>query len=368
MNAYDSGAMAGLLKDKGYELTEKAEEADFILLNTCSVREHAEQRAYGRIGHLKELKRRKPSLILGVSGCLAQRKGIDLLKTFPYLDLVLGTHNLYRLTSLLEEIEKERRSVVDVSIRPGVPGLKTKPWRESRLSAFVPVMRGCDNFCSYCIVPYVRGRQRSRPGEDIIREIETLAEAGYEEVTLLGQKISAYGKDLEEEIDFADLLEEIQRNSGGIERIRFTTSHPREMSGKLIKTVKNLDKLLKHIHLPLQAGANSVLQRMNRGYTREFYEEVVGLIRQEMPECTLTTDIIVGFPGESEEDFCQTLDLVEKIKFDAFFAFKYSSRPGTRASRFPESALEEVKKERLKRLMDLQKEIARSRREKCCEV
>ncbi len=357
MNQYDTEVMAGFLRKEGHELSGDAEDSDFILLNTCSVREHAEQRAYARMDQLKELKKRNPSLILGISGCLAQKEGIGLLKRFPSLDLVLGTDKVSNLAPLLKKVSEERKRLVDTNVAPRMNDRKVMPLRQNGSPAFLPVMRGCDSACSYCVVPSLRGRQRSRPKQDIIAEIGGLAREGYEEVTLLGQKVSAYGKDLEEEIDFADLLEEVQENSGTIKRIKFITSHPREMSRKLVRTVKNLDKLVKHIHLPLQAGANSVLARMNRGYTREFYQEVVALIRKEMPRCTLTTDIIVGFPGEREEDFCQTLEMVEEIKFAAFFSFKYSPRPGTRACRFPDAVGEETKKERLKRLIEWQRKI-----------
>jgi len=365
MNEYDSEIMAGLLNNSGYHLTDNLEEAKIIILNTCYVREKVKHRIYSRLGELKKLKGKKPDLILGLSGCLVQREPEEVLHRAPYLDFILGTSNFYQLPEVLEEISgndnrekqvKKRctrvvRAEENRAIPEGLPIL-----RKSKFSAFVSIMRGCNNFCSYCNVPYVRGRERSRLPNYIIKEVEELSCQGCREITLLGQNVNSYGKDLNEDQDFADLLIQVNRVKG-IRRIRFTTSHPKDLSDKLIDQMARLDKVCEHLHLPVQSGSNKILSRMKRGYTREHYQNLVDKLRQAIPETTLTTDIIVGFPGEEEEDFRNTLELVETVGFDGAFTFCYSPLRGTEAAQSEERIPAEISGERLRRLIELQQAI-----------
>jgi len=293
-------------------------------------------------------------LILGVCGCLAQREPEEILHRAPYVDFVLGTFNFHNLPLVLKDLSKGRRRVMRINeetIPEGLPRL-----RRGKVSAYVPVMRGCNNFCSYCNVPYVRGREKSRLPGEILKEIKELSHQGYKEVTLLGQNVNSYGKNLKIGMDFADLLSEVNQIEG-IKRIRFTTSHPRDISDKLIERMRNSEKVCEHLHLPFQAGSNKILIRMNRGYTKEGYENLVNRIQQSIPGINLTTDIIVGFPGESEDDFRQTLDLVKEVQFDGAFTFCYSRLRGTAAAVFENQVPDEIKKERLNRLIQLQREI-----------
>jgi len=359
MNEYDSEVMAGLLTKDHYQLTSKPEEADLIILNTCYVREKVKQKIYSKLGEIKKLKEKNPHLILGVCGCVAQRRPEEVLQQAPYVDFILGTFNFYRLPLVVRRVRESGERIVDVEERETIPE-KLPKLRKNRFSAYVPIMRGCDNFCTYCNVPYVRGRERSRLPEDILREVEELSCQGYKEVTLLGQNVNSYGKGLEDRLDFADLLTRINCIEG-IERIRFTTSHPKDITDKLIQRMRDLDKVCEHLHLPVQAGSNKVLKRMRRGYTKERYLELVDKIRKTIPQISLTTDIIVGFPGESEQDFQETLDLVRKVEFDGAFTFCYSRIKGTEAAEFEDQLPEEVKKERLRRLIQLQREILEKR-------
>jgi len=359
MNEYDSEVMAGLLTKDHYQLTSKPEEADLIILNTCYVREKVKQKIYSKLGEIKKLKEKNPHLILGVCGCVAQRKPKEVLQQAPYVDFILGTFNFYRLPLVVRRVRESGERIVDVEERETIPE-KLPKLRKNRFSAYVPIMRGCDNFCTYCNVPYVRGRERSRLPEDILREVEELSCQGYKEVTLLGQNVNSYGKGLENRLDFADLLTRINCIEG-IERIRFTTSHPKDITDKLIQRMRDLDKVCEHLHLPVQAGSNKVLKRMRRGYTKERYLELVDKIRKAIPQISLTTDIIVGFPGESEQDFQETLDLVRKVEFDGAFTFCYSRIKGTEAAEFEDQLPEEVKKERLRRLIQLQRQILEKR-------
>ena len=359
MNEYDSEVMAGLLTKDHYQLTSKPEEADLIILNTCYVREKVKQKIYSKLGEIKKLKEKNPHLILGVCGCVAQRRPEEILQQAPYVDFILGTFNFYRLPLVVRRVRESGERIVDVEERETIPE-KLPKLRKNRFSAYVPIMRGCDNFCTYCNVPYVRGRERSRLPEDILREVEELSCQGYKEVTLLGQNVNSYGKGLEDRLDFADLLTRINCIEG-IERIRFTTSHPKDITDKLIQRMRDLDKVCEHLHLPVQAGSNKVLKRMRRGYTKERYLELVDKIRKTIPQISLTTDIIVGFPGESEQDFQETLDLVRRVEFDGAFTFCYSRIKGTEAAEFEDQLPEEVKKERLRRLIQLQREILEKR-------
>ncbi|HAG06967.1 MAG TPA: tRNA (N6-isopentenyl adenosine(37)-C2)-methylthiotransferase MiaB [Peptococcaceae bacterium] len=359
MNDYDSELMAGLLEETGYEKVDRPEKADVIVVNTCCVRETAERKVWGLLGTLKRLKRRKPDLVIAVTGCLPQQNGAaeDIRRRFPHVDLVIGTHNRHELPRLVEEVRAAREPLCAVWREAGevIEGLPVR--RESKLSAWVPIMFGCDNFCTYCVVPYVRGRERSRRPEDIIREVETLVAQGYREVTLLGQNVNSYGRGLDPPTDFATLLERLDRVEG-LWRIRYTTSHPRDFTQRLIDVIANSEKVCEHFHLPVQAGSNRILRRMHRGYTREDYLRLVDGIRAAVPEASITTDIMVGFPGETEEDFQDTLELVRQVQFDQAFTFVYNPRKGTPAARMPDQVPAEVKSRRIQELIAVQKEIS----------
>lgn len=362
MNENDSEKVYLLLKGD-YQLTEDPLEADLILINTCSVREKPEHKLYSEIGRFKELKKKKPGLVIGAMGCVAQQEGERLLQRFPYLDLVLGTQGFYRIKEALEEIEKNGKPVVYTELKEDfkIPLVlseedlpKEKP---KRVRAYINIMQGCDNFCTYCIVPYVRGREISRSPEEILKEAEELVKKeGVREITLLGQNVNSYGLKEKGYPDFADLLEMLSQIEG-LWRIRFTTSHPKDLSEKLMKVIAENPKVCKHIHLPLQAGSNKILKRMNRKYTREEYLAKVEKLRSLCPEIAITSDIIVGFPGETEEDFLDTLDMLEKVRFHEIFSFKYSDRPFAVASKFAEKVPEEVKEKRLKRVHEVQGRI-----------
>ncbi len=359
MNERDTETIAGMCEEMGYTNVDSVEDSDLIIINTCCVRESAENRTLGHIGNLKRLKDKNPDLVIAVCGCMVQQEQAaeTLLKRAPHLDILFGTHNLHQLPKLVAHVKETGKSVIDVWQSEGeiVEHLPTR--REGKLKAFVTIMYGCNNFCTYCIVPYVRGRERSRKTEDIVAEVTRLAEAGFLEVTLLGQNVNSYGKDLPGEVDFADLLLAVN-DVPGIERIRFTTSHPRDLSDKMILAVAQGSKICEHFHLPVQAGSNRILTKMNRGYTREYYLERAAKVRELAPGAAISTDLIVGFPGEREEDFADTLDLVQKVEFDAAYTFLYSPRSGTPAAEMQEQLSAEVKKDRLRRLMDLQNEIS----------
>lgn len=364
MNDHDSEVIRGLLLSLGYAETEEVEEADLILYNTCCVRENPERKVYGHMAGYKRLKEAKPHLLIGICGCMTQQKEErqNILRELPHVDLIFGTHNIHRLPELLARAEGGERVVEVWDEAPyeeeGQDFRENLPVERShRLKAFVNIIYGCTNFCTYCIVPYVRGKEHSRLPESILTEVEGLVEAGYKEVTLLGQNVNAYGKDLSIDTSFSQLLTELNAIEG-LARIRFTTSHPRDLGPDLIDALAGLDKVCEHLHLPVQAGSSRVLRRMNRGYTREQYLDLVQKVRQAVPELALTTDIIVGFPGETEGDFQETLSLVEEVRFDSAFTFIYSPREGTPAARFADQVPEEVKKERIYRLIELQNKIS----------
>ena len=354
MNEYDSEVIAGILQEEGYELTSELKKADIVLVNTCYVREKVKQKVFSFLGELKKIKKEKPSLILGVGGCLSQKDPEEIKKRAPFVDIIWGTSNFHRLPEFLKIVKKEKKSVVNVE-EEDLPHLLPAK-RKRKFSVFVPVMRGCNNFCSYCNVPYVRGREKSRPPDVILKEIKDAVSEGCREVVLLGQNVNSYGKDLEGKIDFADLLSEVNRVEG-LCRIRFTTSHPKDLSEKLILQMAYLDKVCEHLHLPLQAGSNKILKLMRRCYTREDYLKLVEKVRLFIPDIALTTDIIVGFPGETEKDFEDTLWMLEKVRFDGAFTFAYSPIPGTRAAGFENQVPLEVKKKRLRRLIQFQQKI-----------
>ncbi len=351
MNEHDSEVMAGLLEERFYIPTKDIKEADFILLNTCCIREKAESKVLSMLGSLKKLKAKKPSLIVGVCGCMIQQKNIvpKILHACPFVNLMFGTNNMAQLPDYLERIEKYGQPVYEIVDEDSSADLKLPASREYPFKAFVNIMYGCNNFCTYCIVPYVRGRERSRKKEDIIAEVKELVADGAIEVMLLGQNVDSYGNDFEDPVSFADLLKEID-DIPGIERIRFMTSHPKDFSLELIDVIKNSKHICHSLHLPVQSGSNEVLKRMNRKYTRERYLEIVHAMREAIPDVALTTDIIVGFPGETEEQFQETVDLVETVGFDNAFSFIYSKRPGTAAEKFEDQIPLEIKKERLQRL------------------
>jgi len=360
MNVYDSERIAQILAAWNYRQVDDPARADLILINTCSVREKPEQKVYSALGRFRSLKKKNPKLIIGVGGCLAQQEGQKLLERVPFLDFVLGTKELPRVQEILDDLERSgsRRCAVNLNGRiDPYRGLPLSPV-PGRATSFVSIMQGCDNFCSFCIVPFVRGREVSRPIKDLLEEIGVLISQGVKEVILLGQNVNSYGKQTPGEPTFVELLERVGKIPE-IERIRFTTSHPKDLSQGLLDAFGRLTKLCEHIHLPLQSGSNRVLQRMNRGYTREEYEEKVLNLRRTCPEISITTDIIVGFPGEEEKDHRETLEVIERIQFDDLFSFRYSDRPHTRASFFPGKVEEEVKQHRLSQVQSAQKEITR---------
>ena len=356
MNALDSERIGDMLLAAGWEHAEKEAEADLVLFNTCCVRDSAEKRAIGRLTLLKPWKKQNPNRLLVLCGCIAQKDGADLLEKFPFLDIVIGTRDYPSLPALLERVaQTSERLAVTEHIDSQIPDIYI-PRANKSLSAFVTVMYGCDNYCSYCIVPHVRGREVSREKKSIINEIRALAKSGVKETTLLGQNVNSY-KDAESGADFADLLSGVNDISG-IERIRFTTSHPKDVSPKLICAMANLEHVCEHFHLPAQSGADAVLNRMNRKYTRDDYLNLAARIRAEIPNVVLTTDLLVGFPGETNADFQETLKLCREVRWDAAFTFIYSVRPGTAAAEYSDNVPLEVKKERVAELIHLQEKIS----------
>ena len=351
MNVHDSEQMAALLSDSGYKLTGNIKLADLILLNTCSIREKAEHKVYSKLGRISKLKEQNPELIIGVGGCLAQQLGTKFHKKVGHLDFVFGTHNIHRLPQLVATIRKKRGKITEVDFHKSLNSIGVfAPPQSGAISAFVTIMQGCNNFCAYCVVPYLRGPEMSRPPEDIIEEIKKLADCGIREVTLLGQNVNSYGKTLGNGLNFASLIKKIGKIFG-IKRIRFTTSHPRDLSDELINCFAEEEKLCEHIHLPVQSGSNRILALMNRGYTVEEYMQKVDHLRKIRPLISITSDIIVGFPGETQNDYQETIDMMEKIRFDSIFSFKYSERKGTAAQKL-EGKVEEC--EKLRRLEQLQ--------------
>lgn len=358
MNERDSETIAGIFQARGMQLA-KLEEADIIMINTCTVRDKAEQKAYGLLGRLRKLKEANPELVLGICGCMPQQQAVaKKIKTrFPFVDIIIGTHNLRELATYLDQVLQERKQVLAIWEKRAEEELEAPAVRQGRFKAFVNINYGCNNFCTYCIVPHVRGREKSRQPQVIQAEIDGLAREGYKEITLLGQNVNSYGKDLPQAPDFAGLLHQIHAVAG-IERIRFMTSHPRDVTPRLIDTLARLPKVCNHIHLPLQAGSDHILRRMNRGYNTEHYLGLVEALRQTIPGLALTTDLIVGFPGETEEDFAATLHLVEQVRFDSAFTFIYSPRPGTPAASMENQVPAAVKRERLQQLIELQNGIS----------
>ena len=355
MNVADSERMAGLLKQIGYSLTEDLAAADLILINTCCVRGTAEDKVFGQIGRFKTLKREKPSLILGVAGCMAQKEGANLIKRAPHVDFVLGTGQSCEVARVVQSLERERKHFVDISNVDGQTNSldATSRCRGGQVSTFVPIMYGCNNFCTYCIVPYVRGRERSRKPEEIFAEVKQAVAEGFKEITLLGQNVNSYSGGM----TFAELMTVVDKIAG-VERLRFMTSHPKDLSDELIAAIAGGKNICEHIHLPVQYGSDKILQRMNRVYTVEKYLRLVEKIRAAIPAVSLTTDLIVGFPSETEEDFAETLDFLRAVQFDAAFTFIYSKRTGTPAATFDNQIDEETKHRRLDALMKVQNAIS----------
>ncbi|EOT2913918.1 tRNA (N6-isopentenyl adenosine(37)-C2)-methylthiotransferase MiaB [Clostridium perfringens] len=353
MNEEDSEKLSGMLKSQGYERTENKEEASIIIFNTCCVRENAENKVFGNLGQLKQLKKKNPNLVIAICGCMMQQVGMadKVLKTFPYVDIIFGTHNAHKFPEYLHRVLQEGVQVKEILNKEEgiVEGLPID--RKSDVKAFVTIMYGCNNFCTYCIVPYVRGRERSRKSEDIIKEIEELVSQGYKEITLLGQNVNSYGKGLEEDIDFAGLLRKVNEVKG-LERVRFMTSHPKDLSDDVIMAIKECDKLCEQVHLPVQSGSSRILKEMNRHYDREYYLDLVKKIKSEIPDVTLTTDIIIGFPGETEEDFLDTLSLCEEVGYDSAFTFIYSRRNHTPADKMENQIPDNIKHNRFNRLVE----------------
>lgn len=356
MNAKDSEKLAGILEKIGYVAVD-SEEADFVIYNTCTVRENANLKVYGRLGYLGKLKEKNPNMIIAICGCMMQEPTVveKIKKSYPFVDIVFGTHNIFKLAELMYIQVDADRMIIDVWKETDKIVEELPSERKFSFKASVNIMYGCNNFCSYCIVPYVRGRERSRDPKDIIAEIESLVADGVVEITLLGQNVNSYGKTLEEPMTFAQLLLEIDKIEG-LERIRFMTSHPKDLSDDLIEAMRVSKKVCRHLHLPLQSGSSRLLKIMNRKYTKEDYLELVEKIYEAIPDISLTTDIIVGFPGETEEDFLETLDVVRKVKFDSSYTFQYSKRTGTAAATMENQVDPEIVQDRFNRLLEVMKE------------
>lgn len=362
MNARDSEKLAGILREAGYAEGACEEEADFVVYNTCTVRENANSKVYGRLGYLHTLKRQNPHMLIALCGCMMQEPQVveRIQKSYRFVDIVFGTHNIFKLAELIVSRMESGSQVIDIwkdtdQIVEELPNRRKYPFKSG-----INIMFGCNNFCSYCIVPYVRGRERSREPEAILNEIRRMVDDGVKEVMLLGQNVNSYGKTLEHPMSFAALLQQIEQVDG-LERIRFMTSHPKDLSDELIEVMGNSSKICRHLHLPLQSGSTEILKEMNRRYTKEQYLDLAERIRKGVPDISLTTDIIVGFPGETEEDFLETMDVVEKVRYDSAFTFLYSKRTGTPAASMENQVPEDVAKERfdrlLKRVQDISREV-----------
>jgi tRNA-2-methylthio-N6-dimethylallyladenosine synthase len=361
MNVYDAEQIAARLRGIGYGLTRSPEKADLIIVNTCTIREKAEQKVYSFLGRLDRLKRSKQDLIIGVGGCVAQQEGTDLLRRVPQVDLVFGTKAIDRLPNLVEKIALKKCRIVDIEMTKDISdtGLQPAPDDATAVSRFVTIMQGCDNYCTYCVVPYVRGREASRHPDRILDDIQNLVSAGVKEVVLLGQNVNSYGQK-QGLCTFPELLALIN-DIDGLSRIRFTTSHPKDLSDDLMTAFGRLDKLCRHIHLPVQSGSNIILKKMKRKYSREIYLEKVGKLRNICPDIAVTSDMIVGFPGETADDFQASLDLIKRIEFDGLFAFKYSDRPNAAAARFSKKIPEQEKNRRLQEVLQLQQHFTTSK-------
>ncbi|NQT56396.1 MAG: tRNA (N6-isopentenyl adenosine(37)-C2)-methylthiotransferase MiaB [Desulfobacteraceae bacterium] len=357
MNEYDSDSLAQSLIQSGSYPVNDPKDANVILINTCTVRAKPEQKAYSLLGRMSSLKRRNPKIILGIVGCLAQQKGANLMKRFPELDLVMGPRELGRIQEFLEKIYADRNKIVATNLKQAAfPRIFYQGYFSGRVTGYISIMEGCNNFCSYCIVPFVRGKEISRSPHEILAEAKSLLSEGVKDITLLGQNVNSYFWEEGERWDFSCLLHKVSKLDGLL-RLRFTTSHPKDLSDELIQCFRNISNICPHIHLPFQAGSNSVLKRMRRGYTREKYLELISKLRDVKPTIAITSDVMVGFPGESEEDFCMTLDLIKQVQFDSLFSFKYSDRIGTLAEKMKDKVEDFEKAKQLKVLQTIQKQI-----------
>ena len=365
MNVHESEKIAGILRGIGYEETKEIQNADIIVFNTCCIRENAENHAFGNIGALKKMKKQNPSLIIAVGGCMTQEKGKTeiLKKKFPFIDVMFGALNFEELERMILQKKKQKKRVIEIRDEAGEIVETIQPYRTSYPNAWVNITYGCNNFCSYCIVPYVRGRERSRKPEHIIAEVQTLVKEGYREITLLGQNVNSYGADGTIGMSFAQLLEEVAKIQGKF-RIRFMTSHPKDFNEDVVKVMKKYKNICRLVHLPVQSGSNVILKEMNRRYTREKYLEEIKMLKSHLPEAEVTTDIIVGFPGETEEDYLQTEALVKEVDFASAFTFVYSPRQGTRAATLENQIPEEIQKDRIMRLVELVNSLTRKKSEK----
>jgi len=359
MNEYDSERVVGLLREQRYELTENAADADLILVNTCAIREKAEDKVFSKLGELRALKRERPELVLGVMGCMAQLQQGTVQKRAPYVDLVFGSPAVARVGELVERVRRERRPLMDIAEAPLVK-ITARPPSASQVKAYVTVMEGCEKHCTFCVVPRTRGRERSHPPEAIVAEVRGLVAAGCREVTLLGQTVNAYGRDLTPPTDLAELFRRVN-DVEGLARIRFTTSNPYNLTPKLIAAMRDVPKVCEWFHLPLQSGSDRVLARMNRGYTRAEYLDLIAALRDAVPELALSTDLIVGFPGETEAEFEATLEMVERVQYDNVFAFRYSRRPGTPAAEMADQIAEDEKARRNARLLAVVERVTTAR-------
>jgi tRNA-2-methylthio-N6-dimethylallyladenosine synthase len=360
MNVHDSEKIEGILEGLNYFKTDTIKNADLVIINTCCVRENAELKVYGQLGKLKVLKTERPDLLIGICGCMMQQQDVvdNIFKKYPHVDFIFGTHNLHDLPKILDKAIECKETYIDIWEKEGeiIERIPTK--RAPGIKAWVNIMYGCNNFCTYCIVPYVRGRERSRDPKDIVGEINHLVKGGYKEITLLGQNVNSYGKDLNDKFTFPELLAKIDKETE-ISRVRFMTSHPKDLTDELIEAMAKYPSLCEHIHLPVQSGSNEILKKMNRMYNREHYFGLVKKLKDAIPNIAITTDIIVGFPGESEDHFYETLDLVERCAFDTAFTFKYSIRKGTPAEKMGNQISEEIKSKRLDNLMVKLNEISK---------
>lgn len=361
-NVSDGEKIKGMLAVMGYGFTDDPKIADLVIYNTCAVRENAEDRVFGNVGALKHCKRRNPDMVIGLCGCMMQQEHIvdRLKKSFPYVDLIFGTHVIHRLPEHLYRVLTEQSRVFETPDSDGVIVEHLPIRRDGNLKAWIPIMYGCNNFCTYCIVPYVRGRERSRQPEEILSEIRGLLQEGFQEFTLLGQNVNSYGKGLDEPVDFSELLRRINALPGEF-RIRFMTSHPKDATPELIDTIAACEKVCNHLHLPVQSGSDRILKEMNRHYNRADYLKLVDYARKKLPGLSFTSDIIVGFPGETESDFEDTLSLIRAVNYDSLFTFIYSKRVGTKAAEMEDPSTEQEKAARFQRLLDVQKEIGQNR-------
>jgi len=363
MNKHDSDSVSQILLNEGYRQSQAIEDAQIILINTCAVRQKAEDKALTLIGRLAPLKQKNPDLITGVLGCVAQNQGVDLLRRFPHLDLVIGPRNVHHIDELISKMRKERNKISSLDLTNGIYLFpKYNGYLKGKVTCFVKIMEGCDNFCSYCIVPFVRGRETSLPATTIIERAHQLVREGVREITLIGQNVNSYNVKDKAGPSFAGLLRALDQISG-LQRLRFTTSHPKDLSDELIDLFGGLKTLCPHIHLPVQSGSNAVLRRMNRGYTAEQYRTLIKKLRRTRPDIAISSDMIVGFPGETEKDFQDSLRLIEEVEFDNLFSFRYSDRRGTKATGLPDKVVEAEKQERLSLLQERQRQITLAKNE-----